>query len=608
MSIRRGSSDRELRHVTSPLIQRVPLRRTLQFRLFLALWLPMLGLVVVLHVQLRNRLRQEISLQHGVHLETVLSLACQAVERDLARHGDLEAAGALLSDLELVPGFGRAELRDLEGRLRYRRDARRRQPGTSVALTRPLFGAAGPVGTLNLSVSSRPMGERAPRFSWASLPYLVVFVLTTLLATIFLTRRALHPLQELKSALQAVSSGDFQRRIGLRSLDEVGVLAIYFDRLVDHLQATRTRLGSMAEELEERVESRTRELWTEVINRMDVEARLRASEERFRSIFDLATDVIFIKDPDGRYLLINPAGCAVMGRPGEEIIGKTDLDLFPQFGESIQRHDRETLETAAPITYEATREFPAGERRFQTTKIPFQTESGQGVLGLSRDVTDAHKSRKLLENAVREKEALLKEVHHRVKNNLQIVVSLLNLQSRSTDEEETASVLRESRDRVRSMSLIHEMLYRNDDFSSVDLAAYLSSLSRELFRSFGTRRDHVQLVLDIMPIRLSMGEAVPVALILNELLSNALKHAFPGERSGRVRVEVTVEVCGEVRLVVEDDGVGCAEQAGTSRSVGKALIRDLTKQLRGALEFESGPGTRYCIRFPSLGTLGNGAH
>ncbi|CAO3435945.1 AAA family ATPase [Azospirillum doebereinerae] len=201
--------------------------------------------------------------------------------------------------------------------------------------------------------------------------------------------------------------------------------------------------------------------------------------------------------------------------------------------------------------------------------------------------------------ALEEKEALLKEVHHRVKNNLQLVTSLLNLQANRIADPAVAALFADSRDRVRSMALVHENLYRLGNFARVPMKAHLESVCAHLLRAYAAQGGMVRLATELEDLQLDLDRAVPCGLIVNELVSNALKHAFPDGRSGTIRVTLAV-TAEQASLSVVDDGVGLPDgyNVDTVDSVGLQLVCDLTSQLHGTLRHASAEGAAFTIRFP----------
>jgi PAS domain S-box-containing protein len=209
------------------------------------------------------------------------------------------------------------------------------------------------------------------------------------------------------------------------------------------------------------------------------------------------------------------------------------------------------------------------------------------------------KAEEALRASLKEKEALLKEVHHRVKNNMQVITSLLRLESNRIGHAVTKSVLKDMQNRIMAMAALHEALYRSNDFSEVDLALYLRQLTDQLGRSLSVGPSKVTFHLDLLSVGLGLDQAIPCGLILNELVSNSLKHAFPAGRSGDVRVELRREGESGLRLVVSDDGVGLPHdfEVRKGQSLGLQLVSDLARQIGGALTIVAGPRTAFEVVF-----------
>jgi two-component sensor histidine kinase len=212
---------------------------------------------------------------------------------------------------------------------------------------------------------------------------------------------------------------------------------------------------------------------------------------------------------------------------------------------------------------------------------------------------ERRQSQQKIEAALKEKELLLKEIHHRVKNNLQVISSLLNLQSRHITDPQTLEIYRESRNRVKSMALIHEKLYRSADLVQIDFKEYIKALINDLFRSYKIRGAAIQLHVEINDIFLNVGQATPCGLIINELVSNALKHAFPNEQAGSILIEFFAE--GENMVInVTDNGVGMSPAIDLTRteSLGLRLVMTLVRQIGGAINLHRQNGTKFSITFP----------
>jgi two-component sensor histidine kinase len=219
--------------------------------------------------------------------------------------------------------------------------------------------------------------------------------------------------------------------------------------------------------------------------------------------------------------------------------------------------------------------------------------------GMSLDITN----RKILEDRVREdireKSVLLKEIHHRVKNNLQIIVSLLNLQSGNMKDRKVLAAFEEIRHRVYSMALLHEKLYKSENFADVPFKEYLSTLCRDLVAAFGAT-DRLKMDFDLEEIDLSIDTAVPCGLIVNELITNAIKHAFPKGRKGLIRVRFRRMKGKSAELTVRDDGTGLPAGFNPARAatLGLKIIHILTDQINGKLHVRSGKGAEFRLVFP----------
>lgn len=334
---------------------------------------------------------------------------------------------------------------------------------------------------------------------------------------------------------------------------------------------------------------------------------LRLSRQFISLILEAIPDPIFVKDSSHRFVMVNEALCAILGHPAAAIIGKRDEDFVPpeEAAVFVERDDL-VLETGLPDLYEERLTDSLGQGHVLVTRKGLFIDhlGDRFIVGVIRDVTEDKAREQELRNSLLEKEVLLKEVHHRVKNNLQIISSLLFLQKDIISDPDIQDIFEESRNRIASMALIHEELYRSGDLARVDLKDYLERLAPKVVQSLRGQKS-IGFALQLAECRVSVDKAIPFGLIVNELLTNAVKHGFVGRDAGSIRVTMALEDT-MIQAVVEDDGVGLPEgfHPDAVRSLGMQLVVQLTRQLRGALTFGSGrQGAIFRLSFPQVDPL-----
>lgn len=217
---------------------------------------------------------------------------------------------------------------------------------------------------------------------------------------------------------------------------------------------------------------------------------------------------------------------------------------------------------------------------------------------LTQEVAERRQAEEALKIALQEKVILLKEIHHRVKNNLAVVSSILGLQSRQVQDKTTLEVFKECRNRVKAMAKIHTNLYQSDDFSRVDFGSYIGDLTNDLFLAYRVNPEAVTLTKHIDSLALDINNAIPLGLLLNELLSNTLKYAFPEGREGLIRIALRNEN-DYIRLTVADDGIGFPEDIDftNTKSLGLQLVMALVQQLKGTINLKREQGTEFTVKF-----------
>lgn len=249
--------------------------------------------------------------------------------------------------------------------------------------------------------------------------------------------------------------------------------------------------------------------------------------------------------------------------------------------------------------------LPTGDIRWLVAKgralYDEATDKPVRMLGTIFDVSNRKQAETQIRASLEEKELLLKEVYHRVKNNLQVIYSLLNLQSRHLSDAAALSALKDSQSRVRAMAMVHEKLYQSPNLSEIDLADYVTSLARSLLEFYRTGTVSPRLEIDIEPCWLDLDTAIPCGLILTELLSNILKHAFPDPSQGEITIMATQPSPNQLCLTVRDNGLGlpCQTSLETLSSLGLQLVRNLTQQINGQVSLQPVPqGTEFQLVFP----------
>ena len=262
------------------------------------------------------------------------------------------------------------------------------------------------------------------------------------------------------------------------------------------------------------------------------------------------------------------------------------------------------LETGSSYQFESRfkRAMDGAYRWHLGRALPMRDSDGNIVLwvGTFTDIDDQKRTQEQLLLSLQEKEVLLKEIHHRVKNNLQIISSLLNLQSEHINEKQCINLFKVSQNRVESMALIHEKLYQSNDLARIEVADYIQDLVYSIFNSYQFDSSVITLKLKLEQVFLNIGSAIPCGLIINELVLNCFKHAFPAGHSGEIRIEFHPTSDNKYTLVISDNGIGFPPDIDfrNTSSLGLQLVNALTNQLEGTIELNTNGGAEFKITFP----------
>ncbi|NBV24673.1 MAG: PAS domain S-box protein [Proteobacteria bacterium] len=318
--------------------------------------------------------------------------------------------------------------------------------------------------------------------------------------------------------------------------------------------------------------------------------------------------IVAITDAQGKITYVNDKFCAISQFTRDELLGQDHRII--NSGHHPKAFIRELWTTIGNgRVWKGEIKNRAKDGTFywvETTIVPFLRPDGKPCqyVAIRTDITANKLAEERIHASLREKEVMLMEIHHRVKNNLQVVSSLLRLQARGLKHPESVTAFEESGSRVQSMALVHEKLYQSSSLSELDFGAYAQSLTDSLLRSYGTDSSLIRLRFDVEKVRLDINQAIPCALILNELVSNALKYAFPDGRTGEIWLRMHCHADRQVSISVSDNGVGQPADFNPEKvtSLGLQLVLTLVRQLRGHLRVNSTGGMAYAITFNAAKT------
>jgi PAS domain S-box-containing protein len=355
-----------------------------------------------------------------------------------------------------------------------------------------------------------------------------------------------------------------------------------------------------------------------ITHRKGAEKELIESKNRLFDIIDFLPDPTFAINSRGEVIAWNRAIEAITGFGAEDMLGKGNyeyalpiygirrpilIDLVTDPNKVIEKQYSKIKRWEDGIYGQINAPLKGINRILWGKAVPLYDDKGiiNGAIEVIRDITESKKAEKEVIDSLHEKELLIKEIHHRVKNNMQIVSSLLNLQTNYVDEKETVDVLKESQNRVRSMAMIHEELYRSGDLTHINFVNYVQNLIQKLLYAYNIDATIIKPILKIENINLNMETAVPCGLIISELVSNSLKYAFPNGMAGEIYISLKSKE-EKFELVIRDNGIGLPENFDFNKldSLGLILVKNLTDQIDGDLTINVTTGTEFIINFEEL--------
>ena len=349
-----------------------------------------------------------------------------------------------------------------------------------------------------------------------------------------------------------------------------------------------------------------RKLSREIQERKKAEEALEESESRFREMFEQSPfGIALIGSLTGQIYALNPKFVKISGRTVEEMI-KLDWMTITHPDDVQEDLDNMALLNAGKINgFNMDKRYirPDGSHvwiNVTIAPVAVEDKAHPRHLCMIDDITERKQAEEQIKQNLKEKEILLSEIHHRVKNNMQVISSLLKLQSAKIEDKKYVEMFKESENRIRSMSLIHEKLYQSGDFANVDFNGYVKSIANDLIRSYAVTPDKIKLNTKIEDVSLGLDNAIPCGLIVNEIISNSLKYAFPKDREGEINIVLREINSHEIEFTVSDDGIGIPAEMDIreTESLGLQLVQLLAEnQLDGKIEVDRDGGTAFRIRF-----------
>lgn len=397
-------------------------------------------------------------------------------------------------------------------------------------------------------------------------------------------------------------------------VDETGDIKGFAGLITDitERQVMEEGLRNARDDLEQRVAERTadlvaanKKLKQEIACRQNMEEALHESEEKYRLLYETMMDAFVSVDMTGRIHETNQAYQAMLGYSQDELRKLTYVDLTPE-----KWHDFEARIVEEQILVKGYSDVYCKEyRKKDGTVFPIElrtflirNKTGQPsfMWAIVRDITERTRAEERIKASLREKEALLREIHHRVKNNLAVMQSLFRIQSHHAQNQDLCRMLETTQHRIRSMALAHELLYQSENMTDINIRRYLHNLLQQLMASFAVIGKSIKLRKQIEEVALSIDTAIPLGFILTELISNCYQHAFSENRFGEIAVSLRCLGNNDLELVVRDDGVGLSEDMDIeeSSSLGYHLIRIFVKQLNGEIAILRQKGTKVRVNFP----------
>lgn len=339
-----------------------------------------------------------------------------------------------------------------------------------------------------------------------------------------------------------------------------------------------------------------------VTDRKKAEEDLQLNEQRFRALVQNGSDLIAILDEEMNYIYVSPTCEPILGYPEQFLIGKNAFDFVHDDDKERIQAQLATLSAKQRVEIDAFRfKHDSGEWRWLETTLTDLSEEPavRGLVVNSRDITEKKMQQEKIAEALKTKETLLSEIHHRVKNNLSVVSGFIQMQAMNEQDPEVVERLKDSVARIQTMSTIHEQLYKSENFSKLNFSENIRLLVTGIHKSHQSYGAHIDIDFDCKPVNLNIDQAIPCSLIVNEVITNIFKHAFQGRQEGKIVVHIS-ELNAIAHLKICDNGTGLPDDFKESKnsSLGLTLIRVLSEQLNGQYSYKSSSeGTSFSLQF-----------
>lgn len=397
----------------------------------------------------------------------------------------------------------------------------------------------------------------------------LVLIVTTIL---FLDKIILYRLNIIiKTVLDIAGNSDISKRLFITGKDELSKLANSINQMLASLELSQQEIQD--------------------------------SRMKYKTIFMNTGTATLTIEEDGKISLVNAEFEKLSGYSKKELVNKKYwMEFFK--GEDLKKvndyHSRRIEGENVPRNYEINFIGKYNISKFICLTVAILPGTKRKLISCL-DITELKNSEEKIKNSLKEKELLIREIHHRVKNNMQIIISLLSLQSGYTDDENTKNILRDCQNRVQSMGMIHESLYSSNDLTSINFSDYIKKLIKELIISYGVTNEKIKFKIDIEDVKLSIDTAIPCGLLINELISNSLKHAFPNGE-GEIYVYFHKVKDDNFKLIIGDNGIGFPPELDLKKttSLGLSLVDSLAKQLDATIELHKNGKTEFVMNFSPL--------